>query len=1085
VVRLVSTVLLLLGCEVFTGNAFAEPCCPGGPCPAVPGSFLGPTPEAIMQGHVVSVDKGSEPAWRRSLFERGERRIYRGKELFTIGMPCGGIGAGQLYLRGDGTLARWWVFGANHSTDWRSAQSKQAKIGYNTYRPASEVGQGFALRVEAQGHEAWTVTLSEEGFDAIEFIGEYPIAEVRYKRKDKPALPVEVTAEVFTPWIPLNARDSANPATIFKFTLRNTSGKPVTASLAGWLENAVCHHTGELGLGSRRNEIMRDAGMVFLNCSAAPAAAPAEERAPIVFEDFESRTFANWKVEGKAFRNTPARIAERQHPVAVTGYNGQFLADSWPDKAQGKLTSKPFKIERRYISFLIGGGRHAGRTCMNLVVDDKVVRTAEGRDTEQMAWENWRVSDLAGKTATIEIVDTHEGGWGHVMVDQIELRDTLRDAPNAASLRQAHDFGSMGLGLLRGKTGSFACASVPADELPDAMYQAGASDSAEAAFGNKLVGSLGRTLRLEPGQAEQLIFVVVWHFPNYVNPAMTRHPHTPAAVGRMYANWYGSAAEVADYTCRNFERLDRATHLFRDTYFDTTLPYWFVQRTAMPASILASNTAQWWKNGRFYMYEGVGFCLGTCTHVYAYAHAIAWLFPGLERNMRLRQDLADEVIDPETGRINFRGRSYRGGPSLAAHGYAADGQCGVVLRVYREHLMSPDGKFLDKAWPRTRKAMDYMIRLDGEDGKEDGAIWGRQHSTWDADLYGANGYVTTLYLAALRAAEEMARIQGEQGSAERYRRIYESGRRFALEELWNGDYFVNLWPEAMKLPTPAEARKLEIPRQYGNGCLSVQLLGQNYANLLDLGYLYPREKVVKTLRSIYRYNWMPDMETAFRAGLAHGYNLAYPGDAGLLHCTWPLGPRPVNFHTAWHEHTWPWTAFEYTAAANMLYEGLTEEALAIIRGVHDRYDGAQQNPWNEIEGGDHYGRAMSSWACLLAVSGYQCDGPGGRIGFAPRFKPEDFKAFFTAAEGWGSLVQRREANLQTNRIEVQWGRLPVRTLVFEIPVGKKLSVATILVDGKKIESKARQEGVRVTLWLESPVVVETGESLEAVMACST
>ena len=83
--------------------------------------------------------------------------------------------------------------------------------------------------------------------------------------------------------------------------------------------------------------------------------------------DFEEGTFAKWDVQGTAFGKAPAKIAGRQHPDMVHGYQGQFLADSWPDRAKGKLTSKPFAIERPIVSFLIGGGNHPGLTCVNLV----------------------------------------------------------------------------------------------------------------------------------------------------------------------------------------------------------------------------------------------------------------------------------------------------------------------------------------------------------------------------------------------------------------------------------------------------------------------------------------------------------------------------------------------------------------------------------------------------------------------------------------------------------------------------------------------------------------------------------------------
>ena len=85
-------------------------------------------------------------------------------------------------------------------------------------------------------------------------------------------------------------------------------------------------------------------------------------------------------------------------------------------------------IERPYLNFLIGGGRHYGTTCLDLMIDGKVVRTATGPNdrpggTEQLDWSAWDVQDLIGQTAVLRIVDHETGGWGHINVDQIVQSD--------------------------------------------------------------------------------------------------------------------------------------------------------------------------------------------------------------------------------------------------------------------------------------------------------------------------------------------------------------------------------------------------------------------------------------------------------------------------------------------------------------------------------------------------------------------------------------------------------------------------------------------------------------------------------------
>jgi hypothetical protein len=147
-------------------------------------------------------------------------------------------------------------------------------------------------------------------------------------------------------------------------------------------------------------------------------------RRDIVFDDFESGTYAKWTVEGTAFGTRPPRgTLPGQQPVS--GFRGTHLVNSFTDgdAPTGRLTSVPFRVERRFVRFLIGGGAHAGRTCINLLVDGKPVRTATGRELERLEPHAWNVTDLAGKEARLEIVDADSTGWGHINIDDIVFSD--------------------------------------------------------------------------------------------------------------------------------------------------------------------------------------------------------------------------------------------------------------------------------------------------------------------------------------------------------------------------------------------------------------------------------------------------------------------------------------------------------------------------------------------------------------------------------------------------------------------------------------------------------------------------------------
>ena len=167
--------------------------------------------------------------------------------------------------------------------------------------------------------------------------------------------------------------------------------------------------------------------------------------------------------------------------------------------------------------------------------------------------------------------------------------------------------------------------------------------------------------------------------------------------------------------------------------------------------------------------------------------------------------------------------------------------------------------------------------------------------------------------------------------------------------------------------------------------------------------------------------------------------------------------------------------FEYQVAGHMIWEGMVQEGLAVTRAVHDRYHASKRNPWNEVECGDHYARSMASYGVFLAACGFEYHGPKRHIGFVPRLTPENFKAAFTSAEGWGSLSQNRNDMAQINCIEVKWGMLRLKTLAFELPPGVNLKTTRVSVGAKRVNVKAVQTGQRVELTLSKEVTLQARE----------
>jgi sucrose-6-phosphate hydrolase SacC (GH32 family) len=163
----------------------------------------------------------------------------------------------------------------------------------------------------------------------------------------------------------------------------------------------------------------------------APTQVPAADppRADLVIADFDGESYGTWTVEGSAFGTAPARGA-LPGQMAVDGFLGKGLVNSFlgGDDSTGTLTSPPFRIERPFISFLIGGGNNPDKLALELLVDGKPVRgTTGGNDrpggSETLLRESWDVAEFAGKTATLRVIDAATGGWGHLNVDQIVQTD--------------------------------------------------------------------------------------------------------------------------------------------------------------------------------------------------------------------------------------------------------------------------------------------------------------------------------------------------------------------------------------------------------------------------------------------------------------------------------------------------------------------------------------------------------------------------------------------------------------------------------------------------------------------------------------
>ncbi|MFC7337857.1 GH116 family glycosyl hydrolase [Haloferula chungangensis] len=625
----------------------------------------------------------------------------------------------------------------------------------------------------------------------------------------------------------------------------------------------------------------------------------------------------------------------------------------------------------------------------------------------------------------------------------------------------ANDFGAVTIGLL-GDAKPDLLDTMRSQSGPTGLFSAEASNKSpqvvqERPFSDKAFASLGQKVKLAPGESKTIAFTLSWRFPNarYVQGFGRKEWSRDV---NFYSTLWPTASDAAVSVAKREKELRGTTQEWVDTWYDSTLPYWFLERTFIPIDCmqtqLTSRLAD--QDGRYGLDEGVTCCEGNCTHVWHYAQGLARLFPVIERECRDKVDFG--LSSKDTGAMNFR-------CSEKTFREAVDGQCGSIIRVFRESQMTPDYRFLASIWDRTKLSMDYVIKKWDKD--EDGMLSGGQHNTLDKDWHGQVPWLINLYHAALKASAVMARQMNEPKVAERYEALVSKGAIAMLERLWNEDYgyFIHI-PE-----TPPE-------KTIGSttGCHIDQVLGEFWLRNLDLDPVMPRDKIRRSLESLWKYNFSPNVGD-FRKQNKAGRWFAAEGDAGLVMGTWPHGKenaQKTNFHRYFNECM---SGFEWQVAALMIWEGMLEEGLAVGKAINDRYQPAKRNPYNEVECGDHYARALASYSAFMAICGYRYDGPEGKLGFGPRMNQNDFRSAFTTAEGWGRFTQNVEADKQSASIELRYGKLALKELSIDQVEGTSATNATVEIDGKAVDASFSSEAGRYVMKFSDGLTIQQGQRL--------
>ena len=518
-------------------------------------------------------------------------------------------------------------------------------------------------------------------------------------------------------------------------------------------------------------------------------------------------------------------------------------------------------------------------------------------------------------------------------------------------------------------------------------------------------GTVVSYVDIPAGAKAKIRFVIAWNVPVAYNYWMPRREEC-TTWRNYYATQFKSSFETAKYALEKFDLLRDKTVLFEKTLQSCTLSPHIKDAICSNLSVLKTPTALRLEDGSFWGWEGcnetTGSCYGTCQHVWNYAYAMPYLFPRLERSIR-ENTLNYALLD--SGATSFR-INLPLKREMSTERACVDGQMGEVIKCYREWKFSGDNEWLRAHSEKIFKMLEYAWsdeNPDKWDADMDGVLEGRQHHTLDMELFGPSSWLQGFYLLALDCAAEMASAIGDKERESRYSKLYEKGKAWTNEHLFNGRYFnqsVDLSDKSLLDRFDAAQRYWneeteEIKYQVADGCIIDQMLADWHAVLVGRKGVFDTDKKRTALENLYKNNYKPSM----RSVVNMWRNFSLNDEAGTVICSYPEGAKLPSIPIPYCEETM--TGFEYALAGLMISEGYVAEGENIVKAVRDRYDGEKRNPWNEIECGSNYARSMASYAFMPIYSGFSFDMTKKHIGFAPIHNSGRY--MFSACESWGSI----------------------------------------------------------------------------------
>ena len=401
------------------------------------------------------------------------------------------------------------------------------------------------------------------------------------------------------------------------------------------------------------------------------------------------------------------------------------------------------------------------------------------------------------------------------------------------------------------------------------------NDASWVSDGEKLAGAIAVRFTLQPGEKKVIPMVIAWDFP-VVQFGEGREWN------RRYTDFYGAdgnnAWAIARDGLQNAGAWSDAIDAWQSPYVnDESKPLWYRGMLFNEMYVLTDGGTFWGRPVGSDKKKPPSFALLECFD-YAYYGTLDVRFYGSMPLLKFWPDIDKQVLRqfadtvpkewPEKGQWVWKAQQ-TGEPSLHMRKKkgAVPHDLGVpegdpfiavnepgwqdtndwkdlnskfVLMVYRDYVLTgrKDTAFLRQMFPAVQDAITYLRQFDRGAGiPENGGYPDQTYDSWV--VRGVSAYCGGLWLAAVRASEEMARVLGESTAAEGYHQLFLKAQKNYIDRLWNGKYF-----------------RYDMEGEDRDSVQADQLAGQWYANMTGLGDLVPRDMQVSAAKQIFEFNVM-------------------------------------------------------------------------------------------------------------------------------------------------------------------------------------------------------------------------------------